>query len=330
MARDELARHHEPHLRLNGQAFTRFAAVGPGTIEITSTIDAHQFEIVTGYRGDGTRAAADPTATPRTAAAASLLASTDAGQTGPNPFAMQSQGVPAVRRPDSVRFQLSDLRLDRGPVHSTSFKSMTDLSEAFLDGTAHWLLIFAHPGHELRAHHVMERTRPSVAILTDGSGSTGVSRADHTTELLAETGARPATIFCALSDRDAYAALMARNAEPFVTIRDRLIKLMLNAGHTAVLVDAAEGYNPVHDLCHWIGRAAAARASRFGTQIDVFELDLVSHPDGRGNGLRLALDDQAFARKLAAAEHYSALGSEADAALAGTGGTPFASSSSGM
>jgi hypothetical protein len=75
-------------VRLNGQPFTRFAAVGPSTIEITSTIDAHQFEIVTGYRGDGPRAAADPPATPRKAAAASLLASTGADQPGPNPFAM--------------------------------------------------------------------------------------------------------------------------------------------------------------------------------------------------------------------------------------------------
>ena len=80
-------------LRLNGQPFTRFASVGPRTIEITSTIDAHQFEVVTGYRGDGPRASADPTATPRKAAAASLLASTDADQTGPNPSAM-SPGCP--------------------------------------------------------------------------------------------------------------------------------------------------------------------------------------------------------------------------------------------
>jgi hypothetical protein len=75
-------------VRLNGQPFSRFAAVGPRTIEITSTIDAHQFEIVTGYRGDGTRAEAEPPAMPRTAAAASLLASTDDGQPGPNPVAV--------------------------------------------------------------------------------------------------------------------------------------------------------------------------------------------------------------------------------------------------
>jgi hypothetical protein len=68
-------------VRLNGTPFSRLVAVGPRTIEITATIDAHQFDIVTGYRGDGQRAAAERPSEPRTAAAAtaSLLASTDGG-----------------------------------------------------------------------------------------------------------------------------------------------------------------------------------------------------------------------------------------------------------
>jgi hypothetical protein len=67
-------------VRLNGQPFTRFAVVGPRTIELTSTIDAHRFEIVTGYRGDGTRAQVEPPAKPRAAAAvASLLAKNSDG-----------------------------------------------------------------------------------------------------------------------------------------------------------------------------------------------------------------------------------------------------------
>ena len=66
----------------------------------------------------------------------------------------------------------------------------------------------------------------------------------------------------------------------------------------AVLVDAAEGYGPVHDICHWIGRAATVRARRLGVPIELFELALASHPDTAGDGLRLMLDDQAFAWKL--------------------------------
>lgn len=63
-------------LRLNGQPFTRFVAVGPRTIELTTTIDANQFEIVTGYRGGRNRVAeAPPPAKPTAVATASLLAS---------------------------------------------------------------------------------------------------------------------------------------------------------------------------------------------------------------------------------------------------------------
>lgn len=62
-------------VRLNGQPFTRFAAVGPRTIELTTTVDAHQFEIETGFRGNAARAEApEPQASARSTAAASLVA----------------------------------------------------------------------------------------------------------------------------------------------------------------------------------------------------------------------------------------------------------------
>ena len=44
-------------------------------------------------------------------------------------------------------------------------------------------------------------------------------------------------------------------------------------------------------------------------------MDLVSHPDSSGDGLRVVLDDQAFARKLDAISRYDAIKGEADAAF---------------
>lgn len=89
-------------LRLNGQPFTRFVAVGPRTIELTTTVDAHQFEIVTGYRGDRTRVAeAEPAAPSRRAATSASLVASTASETkpqGPNPFAM-SPGCPCCGGP---------------------------------------------------------------------------------------------------------------------------------------------------------------------------------------------------------------------------------------
>jgi hypothetical protein len=192
---------------------------------------------------------------------------------------------------------------------------MPDHTRALLTPGSSWILVFAHPGHELRAHHVLERTRPSVVVLTDGSGSAGESRLDDSRVLLAQAGARPAAMFGPLTDREAYAALMAADPGPFLTCVNALADTLLTEGVRAVLVDAAEGYNPVHDVCHWIGRAATIRARQFGAQIELFELDLVSHPDRPGEGLRLTLDDEAFTRKIEATSRYASLKTEAEAAF---------------
>jgi hypothetical protein len=149
------------------------------------------------------------------------------------------------------------------------------------------MLIFAHPGHELRAFHLMELVRPWVFVLTDGSGSTADSRIGESRALVARAGAREAATFGPLTDREAYAALMASDAEPFLAHLEGLTRSLLDERVRGVLVDAAEGYNPVHDLCHWIGRAAAARARQRGAEISLYEVDLVSHPDPPGEGLRL-------------------------------------------
>jgi len=87
-------------VRLNGQPFSRFVAVGPRTIELTTTIDANQFEFVTGYRGDGTRVAAEEPASrrPKAAAAASVLASAAPGTRPLNSLAM-SPGCPCCAGP---------------------------------------------------------------------------------------------------------------------------------------------------------------------------------------------------------------------------------------
>jgi hypothetical protein len=173
-----------------------------------------------------------------------------------------------------------------------------------------WTLIFAHPGHELRAYHFMERVHPTVIVLTDGSGSTAASRLDESRALITDAGARPSTIFGPLTDREAYAALMAGDATPFLTYVDAIVDMLVATGGRSVLVDAAEGYNPVHDVCHWMGRAATLRARQHGATIDLFEIDLVSHPDPPGQGQRVLLDDDAFARKLDATSRYAALKSE--------------------
>jgi hypothetical protein len=73
-------------------------------------------------------------------------------------------------------------------------------------------LVVAHPGHELRVHHWLERARPLVLVLTDGSGHTEHSRLQRTTALLERAGATPGRIYGRLSDRDLYRAILSGDA----------------------------------------------------------------------------------------------------------------------
>ena len=212
-------------------------------------------------------------------------------------------------------------------LHWLSFLPQQSVSrttfEVLEDRHRDWFFIVAHPGHELRAYHVLERVRPAVAVLTDGSGSMASSRIGDTRALLEGAGGTAAGVFGAFTDRQAYEALMTGDADAFLRVVDDLVREVRASDATAIVIDAAEGYNPVHDVCHWIGRTVIDRLAAMGRNIDAFELDLVGHPDGDGAGVRVSLDEAAFARKLDAVERYEALAGEAAAAFAHYGADAF-------
>src|SRR3954452_4220641 len=83
-------------------------------------------------------------------------------------------------------------------------------------------LIIGPPGHELRVHHWIERTRPLVFVLTDGSGHTGVSRLASTTAVLERAGATPGSVYGRLSDREVYRAILGGDVGLFAGLADEL------------------------------------------------------------------------------------------------------------
>src|SRR5687768_16020419 len=83
-----------------------------------------------------------------------------------------------------------------------------------------WAVLFAHPGHELIIHGFMEQARPVVAILTDGSGSTGISRVDSTTKVLDAVGATPSDFYGVVTDQRCYAALLAHDHDFFIEMAE--------------------------------------------------------------------------------------------------------------
>jgi hypothetical protein len=185
-------------------------------------------------------------------------------------------------------------------------------SEFELD-SQRWMVVVAHPGHELRVLDFIARTRPFVAVLTDGSASIGRSRLGQTTALLEEMGAMPATVYGRFTDRDAYARLMNGESSAFVAAALELSAMIGTHRITAIATDAAEGYNPVHDVCRVLAEGATGPTNPVAPAL--FEFDLVGHPDGEGDGIRLGLDDSAFARKLDAIRRYTELAGEAQAAF---------------
>ncbi|MFY9826070.1 MAG: hypothetical protein WAM82_32185 [Thermoanaerobaculia bacterium] len=191
-------------------------------------------------------------------------------------------------------------------------------------------LVVAHPGHELRVHRWLEVARPVVFVLTDGSGSHGVSRLASTTALLDRAGASAGSIYGRLSDRELYRAIRAGDLGLFTALVDELARGL--AGVEVVAGDAVEGYNPGHDLCRLLLNAAVLRLEAEGRRIANYDFPLVGAPDDglpgdRGapneDDLRLELDARALQRKLAAARAYPELAGEVEAAVAAHGTESF-------
>jgi hypothetical protein len=186
------------------------------------------------------------------------------------------------------------------------------------------MLIVAHPGHELRLFGWLQRARPVVQVLTNGAGRDGVSRAPASLDILRAAGATPGAIFGELSDRDVYEALLNGRTELFTGLLERLTCEAIACGAQVLIGDAAEGYNPTHDLCRALIDAAAAlverRTGRRPANL-AFDLSEWSGEGVRGDGetVELALDAPTHAAKMAACYAYPGLSAEVEQAVAAVG-----------
>jgi hypothetical protein len=177
-------------------------------------------------------------------------------------------------------------------------------------------LVVAHPGHELMVHHWLERRRPLYLCLTDGSGGAAASRVPSTARLLRKVGATPGPIFGRYADRQVYQLLLAGRAGVLVALARELADALAAADVDCVAGDAAEGFNPAHDVCRFLIDAAVARVRRkTGRTLHNYEIALDSRPDDcpepqRAGALWLRLDDGAVRRKLTAARAYPELRGE--------------------
>lgn len=172
------------------------------------------------------------------------------------------------------------------------------------------ILILAHPGHELRIFHWMERVRPTVFVLTDGSGGNQASRTAYSKTTVLAAGAEPGPVFGQTPDKVWYEAILAGDAAPFLKVADAAFETAAGASDVTVVADAVDGYNPVHDLAAAIGAAVAARLETSGAKVT--HLVSAAVPGVAGSkALDVLLDAEARARKMAAVRAYAPLAEEA-------------------
>jgi hypothetical protein len=172
------------------------------------------------------------------------------------------------------------------------------------------VLIVAHPGHELRLFNWMERESPLVFILSDGSGGAQSSRLDYSIAAIRAAGAALIEGAGQRSDREWYARIVAGDVSAFMQAADAIAAAALADQAPLVVSDAADGYNPLHDLCQALGSAVVTRLARDATPPKF----LVSPATAAAIGTQLVawkLEEEAVLRKHQAVSAYFPLAEEA-------------------
>ena len=192
-------------------------------------------------------------------------------------------------------------------------------------------IVVAHPGHELRVFHWMERTQPLYCCLTEGSGGAASSRMPSTDAVLARVGSRrrPALRpLCRQGDLPLPARTGASTSSSTSSKSWRICSWRRASTPSPATPSKASTRRTTSaassSTAPWRWRAGEARRP-----IDNRDFVLEGRPDAcpeasRAAATWLRLDDAALDRKIDAALQYPELRPEVHAALERFGRGAFA------
>lgn len=199
-----------------------------------------------------------------------------------------------------------------------------------LDPCPRTALVIGHPGHELKIFGWMTEHRPTVYVLTDGSGQNGISRLHATKNLLIQMGSDRGEVFGVATDKEIYQAILDQRFSFFLNILDAIATSFVRRSIGFVAGDLSEGFNPTHDLCRELINAVVAmvqRESKLSMPNYAFSLtegESSYQPSHDHSCMHLRLDDSLLARKLQAARGYIELNDEVQHAVQHFGEEYFA------
>lgn len=182
-------------------------------------------------------------------------------------------------------------------------------------------LVIAHPGHELRLYQWLVIAKPTVYVLTDGSGANNKPRIRSTTKILENLGCPAGSIYGRLSDLDIYQAMLDGDTRLFIGLAEELAGCFISQQVECIAGDSLEGYSTSHDLCRMvIDTAVEIVRSRTGCDLKNYEYQLTGRPktgaeDLQPSALWHRLENEVFLEKKVQAHGYLELANEPDILL---------------
>jgi hypothetical protein len=129
------------------------------------------------------------------------------------------------------------------------------------------VMVFSHPNHEAALWATIRHRQPTLIFLTDGGGQDRVEQSRSALASLVQGGS---VHFLNHPECTLYAALIRRDVAFFRALANQVALLIDGTEAVDVYCDSVEFYNPVHDICLPVVRAALPP-----TGARVFEVPLV-------------------------------------------------------
>lgn len=178
----------------------------------------------------------------------------------------------------------------------------------------------AHPGHELRLYGFLQKAKPFIFLLTDGTSRNNPCRREHTRALLPPSYNERKESFFDLADyskpegegrniRDAhiYTELLAGRLYFFEYYTKFMAGLFVQKKIDYVVADASEGQHVIHEMCRIMTDTAIRLVKKTtGKTIVNYEYS-VTRPYNEGlteDCIHVELDDETYNGKINAVANY--------------------------